>query len=140
MKSTVRMLSARILGAVLLGVVASCSTPTTPAAVAPAGGVARSYIVEAATTDAAATAVTAAGGEVVSRLGVIDAVEATLTEAQFARVQDSAGVKQVTANAQVTTQAAANVRDNFETGSFSNNDGSHRWWGDWVEANDNNSP
>ena len=40
----------------------------------------------------------------------------------------------------VTTQAAANVRDNFETGSFANNDGTHRWYGDWVEQNDNNSP
>ena len=50
------------------------------------------------------------------------------------------GIKQITPNAPVTTQAAANVRDNFETGSFANNDGTHRWYGDWVEQNDNNSP
>ncbi len=32
------------------------------------------------------------------------------------------------------------MRDNFEIGSFANNDGTHRWYGDWVEQNDNNSP
>src|SRR4051812_26600474 len=36
--------------------------------------------------------------------------------------------------------AAANVKDNFETDSFSNNDGTHRWWGNWVEQNDDNNP
>ena len=50
------------------------------------------------------------------------------------------GIKQITPNAQVTTQAAANVRDNFENGSFANNDGTHRWYGDWVEQNDDNNP
>ena len=40
----------------------------------------------------------------------------------------------------VTTQAAANVRDNFDTGSFANNDGTHRWYGDWIEQDDDNSP
>ena len=91
-------------------------------------------------TDAAAKAVTAAGGQVVSRLGVIDAVEAKLTDAQHARVLAAAGVKQITPNSPVTTQAAASVRDNFETGSFANNDGTHRWYGDWVEQNDDNNP
>ena len=32
------------------------------------------------------------------------------------------------------------MRDNFEVGSFANNDGTHRWYGDWVEQNDNNTP
>ncbi len=32
------------------------------------------------------------------------------------------------------------MRDNFETGSFANNDGTHRWYGDWVEQNDDNNP
>ena len=86
-------------------------------------------------------AVTAAGGQVVSRLGVIDAVEATLTDAQHASVLAVAR-RQADHRPMrtVTTQAAASVRDNFETGSFANNDGTHRWYGDWVEQNDNNSP
>ncbi len=99
-----------------------------------------SYIVEGKNTDAAAKAVTDAGGQVVSRLNIIDAVEATLTDAQHARVLAATDVKQISHNAQVTTQAAASVRDNFEYGSFANNDGTHRWYGDWVEQNDDNNP
>ena len=103
----------------------------------------QSFIVEAESTDAAAQAVKDAGGEVVSRLGVIDAVEANLTDAARTRVSKAAGVKQITPNTLVSTQAtsnAANVADHFETGSFDNDDGTHRWWGGWVEQNDNNSP
>ncbi len=118
----------------------SAATSSTPATHMAASGAAHSYIVEAQSTDAAATAVAAAGGEVVSRLNVIDAVEAKLTDAQHARVLAAAGIKQITTNTLVTTQAAANVRDNFETGSFANNDGTHRWYGDWVEQGDDNSP
>ena len=99
-----------------------------------------SYIVEAQSTDAAAEAVAGAGGQVVSRLNIIDAVEARLTDAQHARVLAATGIKQITTNTLVSTQAAANVRDNFETGSFANNDGTHRWYGDWVEQGDDNSP
>ena len=89
---------------------------------------------KAESTDKAASAVAAAGGEVVSRLGVIDAVEAKLTEAQHAKVLSVRGVKQITPNSPITTQAAASVRDNFEVGSFANNNGTHRWYGDWVES------
>ena len=32
------------------------------------------------------------------------------------------------------------MRDNFESGSLANNNGSHRWYGDWVEQNDDNNP
>ncbi|MEO8062003.1 MAG: S8 family peptidase [Pseudomonadota bacterium] len=99
-----------------------------------------SYIVEAVSTDSAAQAVVSAGGQVISRLGVIDAVEANLTDAEHARVLKADGIKQITTNDIVTTLAAASVRDTFETGSFANNDGTHRWYGDWVEQNDNNSP
>ena len=122
----------RILGAAILAALMSCSAATsaTPAAGnAIAASAAHSYIVEAESTDKAASAVTAAGGEVVSRLGVIDAVEAKLTEAQHAKVLGVRGVKQITPNAPITTQAAANVRDNFEVDSFANNDGTHRWYG-----------
>ncbi len=136
-------IAARVLGTVALAGLVSCSAATsgTPGATVVAdAGAAHSYIVEADSTDNAARAVKAAGGQVVSRLGVIDAVEASLTSSQHQAVLAIQGVKQVTPNAPVTTLAAANVRDNFEIGSFANNDGSHRWYGDWVEQNDNNSP
>jgi subtilisin family serine protease len=143
MKACVGDITVRVLGAVILATLVSCSaaTSSTPdAGVAAAAGPTHSYIVEADSTEIAAQAVIAAGGTVTSRLGVIDAVEAELTDAAHARVLKAQGVKQITTNTLVTTQAAASVRDNFETSLFSNNDGSHRWWGDWVEQNDNNSP
>ena len=126
------------------GLLVSCSAATSGTLDAAAGTDAnpvRSYIVEAVDTDAAARAVALAGGSVISRLGVIDAVEANLTEVEHARVLNTAGIKQVTLNSIVTTQAAAaNVRDNFEIGSFANNNGTHRWYGDWIEQNDDNNP
>ena len=127
---------------VTMGSLVSCSAATsgTPTVRLAASNTVNSYIVEAQSTDAAAEAVAAAGGRVVSRLNVIDAVEATLTDAQHARVLAAAGIKQITTNTLVTTQAAASVRDNFDTGSFANNDGTHRWFGDWVEQGDDNNP
>src|SRR5262245_13224798 len=116
MTARVLMVSAHVLGAAILGVLASCSAATsgTPA-VAHAKSPRHSYIVEATSTDAAAKAVADAGGEVSSHLGVIDAVEANLTDAEHAKVLKTAGVKQITSNTMVMTQAAASVRDNFET-------------------------
>src|SRR3954466_15991627 len=146
MKLSVHAAAVRVLGtAILLGHLAmlgSCSiaNSSTPAAHEAASATARSYIVEATSVDTAARAVTAAGGEVVSRLNVIDAVEARLTDAQRASVQKSDGIRQISSNAAVATQAAANVRDNFELNSLANNDGTHRWYGNWVEQNDDNSP
>jgi serine protease AprX len=146
MNSTVQKAVARVLGAAIVGVtmgsLVSCSAATsgTPTAHLAASNTVNSYIVEAQSTDAAAEAVAAAGGRVVSRLNVIDAVEATLTDAQHARVLAVAGIKQITTNTLVSTQAAASVRDNFDTGSFANNDGTHRWYGDWVEQGDDNNP
>jgi hypothetical protein len=136
-------IAARVLGSVVLAGLISCSaapSDTPRATVVADAGQSASYIVEADTTDNAARAVKAAGGEVVSRLGVIDAVEASLTSSQHQAVLAIQGVKQVTPNSPVTTLASASVRDNFEIGSFANNNGSHRWFGDWVEQNDNNSP
>ena len=145
MMASVRTTVARVLGAVTVAMLASCSaatsgTPVAGAAVERAASARHSYIVEGLTTDAAAQAVVAAGGEVISRLGVIDAVEANLTNAEHTLVRKAKGIKQITANEAVTTQAAANVRDSFETSSLSNNDGTHRWYGDWVEQNDDNTP
>jgi len=146
MTITARKAAVLVLGAAISALLLSCSTATSSppeAAAIPMNqpvAQARSYIVEGKSSDVAARAVTDAGGQVVSRLNIIDAVEATLTDAQHAQVLADAGVKQITENAQVSTQAAAYVRDNFETGSFANNDGTHRWYGDWVEQNDDNNP
>ncbi|MBC8028071.1 MAG: S8 family peptidase [Steroidobacteraceae bacterium] len=155
-------ISARVLGAaaivVSMGVLASCSAATSGTPSVTGKGLAeQSYIVEASSTDAAAKAVADAGGDVTSRLGIIDAVEANLTDAEHAKVLETAGIRQITTNTIVTTQRNlyqqysdaqagvssanhASVRDTFEVGSFANNNGSHRWWGDWVETNDDNSP
>lgn len=142
MMASVRELTVRVLGAATLALLVSCSaaTSSTPVAGESLPTAKHSYIVEADTTDHAATAVLAAGGDVISRLNVIDAVEANLTDAEHAQVLKADSIKQITTNEIVTTQAAAYVRDNFETGSFANNDGTHRWYGDWVEQNDNASP
>src|SRR5262245_16445116 len=128
MKASVYRWIARVLGAVSLSVLVSCSAATsgTPAAGVSDAGPARSYIVEGETTDAAADAVIASGGRVTSRLGVIDAVEADLTDAEHARVLKAPRVKQITTNSIVMTQAAANVRDNFETSALTNNDGDRK--------------
>src|SRR5690242_18661973 len=125
-----------------LGVLVSCSVTTTspPVARESAAHEAQSSIVEAQTTDVAAEAVLAAGGQVNSRLNIIDAVEAKLTDAQRQQVLGSPGVKQISVNTLVTTEAAAYVKDSFEVDSFANNDGTHRWYGNWVEQNDDNNP
>src|SRR5262245_14289028 len=142
-KFRVGIIVARVLGAAGLAVLGSCSAATSATpdlsdvdAAAPA----QSYIVEGQTTDIAASAVEKAGGRVTSRLGVIDAVEADLTDAQHALVLTAAGIKQITTNSIVMTNAAANVLDRFEAQSFANNDGTHRWYGDWVETNDDGQP
>src|SRR5688572_4351805 len=147
MKDLLRGAIARVLGASLAIALASC-TSTTTSHPSPAAGEAsaiaapaKSYIVEGDSVARAERAVLEAGGSVVSHLGIIDAVEANLTEAERARVLASSGIRQVSPNATVSTQAAsASVRDNFEFSGFANDDGSHRWYGPWVEAGDNNSP
>src|SRR5262245_6434762 len=85
-KAVARVLGAAIVGGMTLGGLVSCSAATsgTPKARLAATDTVNSYIVEAQSTDAAAEAVAAAGGKVVSRLNIIDAVEATLTDAQHA--------------------------------------------------------
>src|SRR5688572_8887310 len=144
MKDRLRGAIARVLGASLTFALASCTSTTSSHSLPDAGAnaqPAKSFIVEGDSIAGAERPVLEAGGSVVSRLGIIDAVEANLTEAERARVLASSGIRQVSPNATVSTQAAAaNVRDNFEFSGFSNDDGSHRWYGSWVEAGDNRSP
>ena len=72
----------RVLGVAVLGFLAACSIPPSHSSLtAGAPEPAQSYIVEGQSTDSAADAVKEAGGRVTSRLGVIDAVEADLTDA-----------------------------------------------------------
>src|SRR3954469_20623953 len=128
--------------ALVVGFLTACSVPPSQqeinGAIPPEP--AQSYIVEGQSTDAAAAAVKDAGGRVTPRLGVIDAVEAELTDAQHALVLKAAGIKQITTNSIVMTNAAAYVMDKFEVQSFENNDGTHRWYGNWVETNDDGLP
>jgi subtilisin family serine protease len=132
----------------VLGGLSGCSTANSGEAPktgnaspkAPESRTTRSYIVEARTASDAEQYVKLVGGHVVSPLGIINAVEANLTPQQHAMLKRTSGIRQITENGTVTTQAAAYVRDRFEASSFANNDGSHRWWGDWVEQNDDNAP
>ena len=79
MSVNVVKLAARVVGTAALAGLVSCSAANSGShrnTVVADAGPAASYIVEATSTDDAARAVKAAGGQVVSRLGVIDAVEA----------------------------------------------------------------
>ena len=148
---TKTVVRASILVSVLAGL-SACSTATPadgadaattadPEAARPAVAPnAKSYIVEARTAADAAQYVKLVGGQVVSPLGIINAVEANLTDHQHEMLRKSSGIRQISANATVMTQAAAYVSDRFQTSSFGNNDGSHRWWGGWIEQNDDNAP
>src|SRR4051812_40047612 len=94
-EAVVRVLGTAILGGLGLAMLASCSaTASSPPVVRESSAhQTQSYIVEGRTTDLAAKAVVAAGGEVKSRLNIIDAVEARLTDAQHALVLAAPGIK-----------------------------------------------
>src|SRR4051812_48465930 len=108
----VRVLGTALLGGLCLAVLVSCSATTSSPPVVPKTSprAAQSYIVEALNSEVAARAVLAAGGEVNSRLNIIDAVEAKLTDTQRALVSAAPGIKQISINTLVSTQAAAYVK------------------------------
>ena len=102
-----------------------------------AGQEADSFIVTAVDMETAVQAVTQVGGAITHELGIIDAVGATLTPAQKTRLERIEGVTQIWANESVVTAGQSDtLRDEFETRSYSNNDGSQIWGSDWVEFGD----
>src|SRR5690349_4083177 len=109
-EAVVRVLGTTILGAMGIGLLASCSaTTSSPPVVRVSSVQAQSYIVEARSSELAAEAVLAAGGKVDSRLNIIDAVEAKLTDAQHAQVLAAPGIRQICVKTLVTTHAGAYV-------------------------------
>jgi hypothetical protein len=81
-----------LIGSVLLIVAISSALLPSGAALSPATLPPRSYIVQAASAEAAAAAVRQAGGTVTARLGIINGVSAGLTEAAAALLAASPGL------------------------------------------------
>ena len=139
-------MAARVLGAAVSGdagvVLRSDIGHARGAAMRPLRLPSHSYIVEAESTDQRPRAPWPPPAAKSSRASASSTPSkpSSPTPQHAARARQPRGVKQITPNAPITTQAAASVRDNFETGSFANNDGTHRWYGDWVEQNDDNNP
>jgi len=98
---------------------------------------AHSYIVRAATTEAARVAVVAAGGAVTHELRIIDSVAARLTPTQRARLEARRDVRSVFADAPVKLASlTSTVGDNFNQARWTNDDGTHRWATAWTETGD----
>ena len=97
-----------------------------------------SFIVQAADMTTAAARVRTVGGELTHQLGIINAVGARLTAAQRWQLQRAAGL-QIYENRAVRAAdggSTETVRDEFSVQSYSNNDGTVNWAGDWIETND----
>ena len=82
----------RLIGSVLLILAISSALLPSGAALSPATLPPRSYIVQAASAEAAAAAVRQAGGTVTARLGIINGVSAGLTGAVAARLAATPGL------------------------------------------------
>ena len=106
------------------------------------------YIVEGTSVAAARAAIDHVGGRVTGDLAIIDSVTAELTRAQTTRLRKQAGVRGVFADAPVTVNSASvasaaptsTVADRFGAVKYTNDDGTHRWAGPWVEAGDDGQP
>src|SRR5687768_6814272 len=102
-----------------------------------------SFIVEASRGGAAAArhAVERVGGRVTTDLTIIDAVAAQLTSRQRERLAAQGNIRGVFVDAPVELKSdRANVRDNFDSVQWTNNDGRHRWATAWRESGDDGSP
>jgi subtilisin family serine protease len=150
MRNTVGVLAVVTATSFCAGV--ACDAPSL--ALSPEGSHAQStanpeglgYIVEAISSTAARNAVVSAGGEVTSDLPIIEAVAARLTHAQRTALAQDRQLRIVPdsqvrlAAASVTAAPTSNVRDNFQTASWNNNDGDHLWATPWVETGDDGQP
>ena len=89
-------------------------------------------IVQGIDLETAAERVRDAGGEITHRLGIIDAVGARLTAAQRTRLAASGAVRRIWEDRAVELATAPDtVRDEFHATTYSGNDGSASWTGNW---------
>ena len=82
-----------------------------------------SYIIQAANADIAASLTQSHGGLITSRLEIINAVAANLTEAEAAQLKQEAGVIAVTPNGEVNSSDDGNGNEN--NGNDNNNGNGH---------------
>ena len=122
------------LFALLFGVLTILVTPVGGLAVSQDDTTA-SYIVQAADLETAVTAVQQVGGELTHELGIINAVGANLTAAQFAVLEKNSDITNLQENRQLQMVGfiTETVRDQFSSNSFGGNNGSVNWVGDWQE-------
>ena len=99
-----------------------------------------SYIVQAASLDHALRVATDVGGEITHELGIINAVGANLTPSQVEILRQTEGIKVLENNRVKVSSVTDTVRDEFNSTSFSNNDGTATWKTDWIETGENNGP
>ncbi len=84
------------------------------------------------------TAVVKAGGKVKKQLKMIESFSAELTGKEIEKLARHPKVRWISLDAPVvsTQTGGATVRDQFNTASYSNNDGSEAWSTNWIESGD----
>ena len=84
------------------------------------------------------------GGHILHDLPFIHAVAVELPAGAVPKLAEVASVNWASLDRPLltaqTTSGASTLRDEFNTASYSNNDGSESWSGDWIETHDNANP
>ena len=102
----------------------------------------QAYIIQAADLAAARSAVNGIGARITHELEIIQAVGAELTPAQLYTLRSRSELKLYPSNPvfPVDMVSVETVRDEFNTVSYSNNDGTVNWASSWFETGDNGNP
>jgi serine protease AprX len=92
--------------------------------------------------DGPETAVEKAGGHVKKQLTMIESFSAELTGKQIEKLAKNPKVRWISWDAPLVSTSAGDptVRDEFGSVSYSNNDGTQSWAGDWIETADDRLP
>ncbi len=123
-----------VLACSLCSVLVACSTAPTGADLAPETATV-AVIVQGRDLSAVAEAVRQVGGEITHELGIIRAAGAELTAAQRAALEQHAAVTRIYEDRKVAVDSAPalTVRDELNSASFTNDDGTASWEGGWIE-------
>ncbi len=92
--------------------------------------------------DSPEAAVEKAGGKIRKQLAIIESFSAELTGKEIEKLARNPKVRWISLDAPVvsTQTGGATVRDQFNTASYSNNDGSLTWSTNWIEVGDSGGP